>query len=75
MQLLVQGNQSQHHFKTNFGEYKLTKSVVLLVEETEYPEQTIALPQVTDKLYHIILYRADLAIIGIRTQNFDDDIH
>jgi hypothetical protein len=21
------------------------------------------------------LYRADLAIIGIRTQNFDDDIH
>jgi hypothetical protein len=33
------------------------------------------LPQVTDKLYHIILYQADLAIIGIWTQNFDDDIH
>jgi len=36
----------------------------------EYPEKTTDLSQVTDELYHIILY---LAINGIRTQNVNCD--
>ena len=62
-------------FSTIFQLYRGSQFYWWMKPEYRYPEKTTDLPQVTDKVYHIMLYRVHIAMKEVQTYYLSADRH